>query len=78
VAPETLMRRFRLTRREVEVTVRLIRRETLGEIAQSLGIGVATVRQHAARVRQKRGVSRSREIRNLVAIALTSPGSDER
>jgi ATP/maltotriose-dependent transcriptional regulator MalT len=52
----TLARRFRLTQREIETVSLLCAGASNGEIAESLGVGLATVKTHIVNILDKFGV----------------------
>jgi DNA-binding NarL/FixJ family response regulator len=56
---------LRLTAREIEILELLSRDRQPGEIARQLGIRVETVYKHAARLRRKLNVSRTRELAGM-------------
>jgi DNA-binding CsgD family transcriptional regulator len=53
----TLARRFRLTQREIETVSLLCAGASNGEIADSLGVGLATVKTHIVNILDKFGVA---------------------
>jgi DNA-binding CsgD family transcriptional regulator len=57
-----LARRFALTPREAEVALVLSRGINLREVAQELGIGIATVRSHLQHLFEKTGTHRQVEL----------------
>ncbi len=52
----TLARRFRLTQREIETVALLCAGASNGEIAEALGVGLATVKTHIVNILDKFGV----------------------
>lgn len=71
-APEAMAKAFELTPTELRVVVATMQHGGVAEVAEALGVGVATVRTHLHRIFAKTGSKRQADLVKLVA-AYASP-----
>lgn len=71
--PAALMRAFTLTKREAEVTLKIVEGQTVREIANHFRLADSTARGHVKRIMQKLGAHRQSDVVRMILTAPLAP-----